>query len=614
MKSKAILISLFVGVASLHAATAEAKDIYIDTTLGSDSNACTAENAPCASFSGAEGVVESGDDIYVTGSLSGGLFLNNSFRGTSEKELTIQPWDDKDDPVMTIGSGELSGLSIGGDFVTVSGFSFIAEGNATSFSTSADNVTLQNSTISGTGFIPISISGGTGNRLLGNTIEAGLFGISITGTEHTISKNSIYCAVGEKCNTAVNMTTADSFLVTNNAVWGFTEATTEDINPIAFALDSNSADAVIANNTTHNVRIAIATAGSPGAVIRNNIFSMEDGQHAYSYTSAGGFIGNTSADYNDYYLGGENSGIASVDSGSTVITSLVDWRAATGFDTNSISADPLFTDASSSVPDLSLTSTSPAIDAGVDFPGVVDDINGKARPAGDAYDMGAYEFGSDSDSVEVDAPTNIVVSPIGVRKATVNWSAPDLVSYYEIEYSYQNNFSTSKTATNITGTSRELTKRKSNKKTWFRIRTAYVSDSVTYYSDWTEAKGFLTKPAPPKKVFPATGSRIERLGDGDFLVTLKISFKNRKTHPRQKLKAIVNVKKGSKKITFRKANKAKLSKKQQFKVKKKGKSQTKQFVIPEEHIAKKVKFQVRFKRNANRQSKWIRSKAFPLNT
>ncbi|EKD78878.1 MAG: hypothetical protein ACD_41C00238G0003 [uncultured bacterium] len=605
MTYRRLLYLTVVVVGTFTAPATYAKDIYLDATLGNDSNACTSVTAPCASFSGVESIVEPGDDLYVSGSFSGGIILNNSFRGTSAKTLTIQPWTGQTDPVITASDDDIVGLSITGDYVSVSGFTFNTTNTASAFTTTADQVTLQDSTITGSGMIPISVAGGTGNSLIGNTIEAGLVGINITGSQHTINRNTVYCADGEQCNIAISLTAADSFIVANNVIFNFVDSISEAINPIAFSIDSTSTDNVIAHNTTYNNVVAVSTNNAAGTILRNNIFAMEDNQYVYSYTSSGDFLSETNADYNDYYLAGANSAIGFVDTGTTIIQSLSDWRSTTGFDTNSISTDPLFTAAYSATPDLSLLADSPAIDAGVDFPGVIDDYDGKTRPVGDAPDLGAFEYGSASDSVTVDAPTHIVVSPISIRTATINWQAPDLVSYYEVQYGYKKNFNKSKTATNIAKTHYRLKKRQSNKKTWFRVRAAYVSAGTTYYSDWTTRNGFLTKPASPKKVVVTD--------HGDSLVTVRLVFKKKKIHVRKKLTALVELRTPhGKKVDFRKVGATADAKKQRCKVKLTGQQQTQQFVIPAQYVGRQLQFRVRFKRNASRKSPWKKSAGFSL--
>lgn len=60
--------------------------------------------------------------------------------------------------------------------------------------------------------------------------------------------------------------------------------------------------------------------------------------------------------------------------------------------------------------DYALTSTAPAIDAGITLTAVPTDITGVARPQGPAYDIGAFEF---ADRTENQPPSVAITSPAG---------------------------------------------------------------------------------------------------------------------------------------------------------------------------------------------------------
>jgi parallel beta-helix repeat protein len=81
---------------------------------------------------------------------------------------------------------------------------------------------------------------------------------------------------------------------------------------------------------------------------------------------------------------------------------LAGWVAASG-ETNAVSSDPLFTNSSSR--DFTLSSASPAKDAGKTISLVTADIIGTVRPQGAAYDIGAYEFSGPP----LAAPSNVIV-------------------------------------------------------------------------------------------------------------------------------------------------------------------------------------------------------------
>jgi hypothetical protein len=80
------------------------------------------------------------------------------------------------------------------------------------------------------------------------------------------------------------------------------------------------------------------------------------------------------------------------------------WAAATGQGEGDIAIDPLFVAGWPNV-DLHLQENSPAIDAGTSIGAPSTDLEGKSRPSGEGYDIGAYEYGE-----PVPRP-NISVSP-----------------------------------------------------------------------------------------------------------------------------------------------------------------------------------------------------------
>jgi len=78
----------------------------------------------------------------------------------------------------------------------------------------------------------------------------------------------------------------------------------------------------------------------------------------------------------------------SADDDNSVIT-LSEWQAL-GYDSHSIIASPAEVFAGPN--EYRLHPTSPALDAGLTLPSVNADIEGRSRPQGVAYDIGAYEF------------------------------------------------------------------------------------------------------------------------------------------------------------------------------------------------------------------------------
>ena len=119
-----------------------------------------------------------------------------------------------------------------------------------------------------------------------------------------------------------------------------------------------------------------------GVDIRNNMF-VSDNDFAFESDE---IITWTALDYNLYY---QTSGTNVVDFGPTVYSTLAAWQAgAATLNANSIETDPVFKDGKA---DLHVLSTL-ADDKGTTIGSVTVDIDGDARPAGIAVDMGADEF------------------------------------------------------------------------------------------------------------------------------------------------------------------------------------------------------------------------------
>jgi Right handed beta helix region len=80
----------------------------------------------------------------------------------------------------------------------------------------------------------------------------------------------------------------------------------------------------------------------------------------------------------------------SADDGNSLLT-FSEWQTL-GYDTHSLIAAPVQLFVNASAGDYHLKPGSPAIDRGIGLSDVTDDLEGHPRPAGTAYDLGAYEF------------------------------------------------------------------------------------------------------------------------------------------------------------------------------------------------------------------------------
>ena len=113
--------------------------------------------------------------------------------------------------------------------------------------------------------------------------------------------------------------------------------------------------------------ISVENAGSNPIVIKNNIITEQRGQTVWVVSSSG-----VSADYNLFY-NSDGSSLSGTKSSHDL------WAI-----------NPLFINLAAG--NYHLQAGSPAIDAGVTLPNVLNDFDGIARPQGVRYDIGPYEY------------------------------------------------------------------------------------------------------------------------------------------------------------------------------------------------------------------------------
>jgi parallel beta-helix repeat protein len=156
----------------------------------------------------------------------------------------------------------------------------------------------------------------------------------------------------------------------------------------------------VMNNTIAGTRgvAAIEVNGMPrdggtltNNTVYNNIISGSTTQYdLYIAAPNGSTISGNKSDYNAIYRGGQPLALAS----AQFVSTLAAWRTATGYDLNSISADPAFIGTGSATA-YGVRDGSPVIDTGMNLAGlVVADYSAGSRPVGAGYDIGAFEKGS----------------------------------------------------------------------------------------------------------------------------------------------------------------------------------------------------------------------------
>ena len=192
---------------------------------------------------------------------------------------------------------------------------------------------------------------------------------------------------------------SDGIQIYYNLVYNINAANNATYSGNAPGIGTSNADNVwIYNNVIWNIGTG-ATYGAPcmlitgtvgetldNTIIENNVIGPSTGTKRRHYSARGNstftdFVSN----YNCFY---DSVGYVLYDAANNY-TTVADFNTATGFEANSIVADPLFVSAT----DFRLQSGSPAKDTGVSV-GLTKDYIGNYVPYNTTPDIGAYEYPS----------------------------------------------------------------------------------------------------------------------------------------------------------------------------------------------------------------------------
>ncbi|MEY3898633.1 MAG: hypothetical protein RLZZ214_4155, partial [Verrucomicrobiota bacterium] len=255
-----------------------------------------------------------------------------------------------------------------------------------------------------------------------------------TVEENEISRNNACGIWFDGCNSENPIVIRNNILRENAKVAIFVEISRNAlvysnlllINPYAGICINGSDNTHCYHNTIGGTggHAAISLDGVPrtGFTLKNNqIFNniVFGSTAAYDLIipqdNGGDTQGNTS-DYNCFF---RTDGVLKLSNGRQTYSSLDTWRATTGFDLQSINADPRFN--LTTADDYSTSTMSPVVDAGMDLPEVTTDIRGQPRPQGAASDMGAFETYW-QDTEHPTAPLNMAAVLITWNSVRVSWS------------------------------------------------------------------------------------------------------------------------------------------------------------------------------------------------
>jgi len=398
-------------------AIAQGRTYYVDPA-GSDASGDGSEAHPWLTIQHAADQVAAGDTVLINpGIYQGGITVDRG--GTATDPITFRAHAQG---VVVGGSGgERDAFFITyADYVVVEGLTIRQADRAGMRVDHADHVTIRDCTFADnttwgvfTDFSDYLLI--EGNEAYGSVEEHGIY-VSNSGDYPTIRRNRVHDNYA--CGIHMN---GDASMGGDGVIsHGVVEANVVYSNGLGGGAAINMdgvADTIVRNNLLYaNHAGGIAVFQQDGAVgsrnnrlLNNTIIMPEDGRWAvnisqpgcvnnwvfnniiYSYHNWRGCIVIPSAGLSgfqsDYNVVMDRF---SADDDHSVIT-LSEWRTL-GYDLHSLIAEPAALLVNPSGQDYHLRAGSPAIDAGMALSEVSEDLEGRARPWGAAFDIGAFEY------------------------------------------------------------------------------------------------------------------------------------------------------------------------------------------------------------------------------
>lgn len=362
----------------LHANAASAATFYVATS-GNDANPGTLAS-PFRTIAKGLAVIRAGDTLYIRGGT-----YNEGINSNHQTIPTGTSWSDA--PLISGYSGEtvvLTGhLNMDHSYIQYVVFSnLVLDGGAASFFNGAHHVRLQNSVVKNAAtqgihgaytsdiqFINLKVHN-NGSTKYDHGIYAAIKNMLIDGCEFYDNSGygiHIYDTSGSR---------ADNSIIRNNRVYNNRGA--------AGVILSYGTNIQFYNNIVYNNLNGVSANYSASNVqfYNNTIYNHPQG----SGVEVGGGASSTIVRNNILY----QNGTPIINAGSGTVTS------------NNLTTNPMFVNASGA--NFKLQSGSPAIDTGATISAVTTDFDKASRPAGAAYDIGAYEFASVAAPA---APTNV---------------------------------------------------------------------------------------------------------------------------------------------------------------------------------------------------------------
>jgi len=385
------------------------------------------------------------------------------------------------------------------------------------FATATKNSTIMNnnifmmSTTSG-GPRGIAVSSGVSSAnviITGNVIDSlttagttppyGIYVFSTT-TEVSITKNKISRLLNTSASgygaRAINLLTAmtsSSIDVINNFIWSVRATSDASVTywGIGISVDGAMGGVNVYFNsvnlygelsgyssaTVHTAFYSSST--STNLNVRDNIFvnsfnntnSTTDKSFAINHqgTTAAAF---TDINYNDYYASGIAGVLGYLGADKTT---LADWKAATGKDSNSVSGDPKFMSPTNL--HINPTQISPVSKAGQYIATVPDDIDGNTRT--NPPDIGADEY--TSAPALVSPPNGALNQPLNVM---LNWNPVPFALTYKVQVSTDSLFGTIIKDTTVVPDSALISNLTNNTWYWWRVAAITSGGQGPYSEIW----------------------------------------------------------------------------------------------------------------------------------
>jgi Right handed beta helix region len=250
-------------------------------------------------------------------------------------------------------------------------------------------------------------------------------------TEQSVVEGNVVWNNGTSGGAAINLASVRSSRIVNNLLYNNRAGGISGWDNGA-GIQWGSRDNSILHNTIYfrpgEGRYCVSIKnGSTGNIVQNNVLHG-GARGALEYDNDSSFI----SDYNLMRRAGSAQLVTNEDTG--VVQTLAQWRAASGNDTHSVEADPLFVSPATAPFDFHVQSGSPALDAGNNRPDVTVDLEGTTRPQNTRWDLGCYERAGTAPPPPppppaVQAPTNLGATG-GSRRVTLAWTqstSPNIV-------------------------------------------------------------------------------------------------------------------------------------------------------------------------------------------